>query len=73
MLVDDIDNIFNTKNTALIDKDMLFIQNEAFGSLANYAKIVVLGNIIRMDGRNVRIRETYKTNPQRKVFSSFLY
>jgi hypothetical protein len=26
-----------------------------------------------MDGRNVRIRETYKTNPQRKVFSSFLY
>jgi hypothetical protein len=52
---------------------MLFLQQEAFGSLANYGQITVLGNVIRIDGRNVRIRETYKDNPKRTMFSNFIY
>jgi hypothetical protein len=73
LLCDDIDNYKNTKNTALIDKDVSFLQQEAFGGMASYGQIVVLGNVIRVDGRNVRIKANYRDNPKWKMFSNFIY
>lgn len=73
LMLDDIDNADNTKNTALIDKDMFFLQNEVFGGLVHWAQIIYLGNVIRMDWRGVRIREQYKENPKRRQFSNFVY
>jgi hypothetical protein len=49
LMLDDIDNADNTKNTALIDKDMFFLQNEVFGGLVHWAQIIYLGNVVRMD------------------------
>lgn len=73
LMLDDIDNADNTKNTALIDKDMFFLQNEVFGGLVHWAQIIYLGNVVRIDGRWVRIREQYKNNLKRRQFSNFIY
>ena len=73
LMLDDIDNADNTKNTALIDKDMFFLQNEVFGGLVHWAQIIYLGNVVRMDWRGVRIREQYKENPKWCQFSNFIY
>lgn len=57
LLVDDIDNIENTKNKRIIDEDMDFIYQEVFWWLQATAQIIRLWNVIRSDWRNPRIRQ----------------
>lgn len=73
LLFDDLDNIKNTKNKSLISDDFLFLQQEVFGGLDAQHRIVCLGNVVRPDGRNVRIRNEYLNNKRRKCFSNFIY
>lgn len=57
LLVDDIDNIENTKTTRIIDEDTMFIHQEVLWWFQATAQIIRLGNVIRSDGRNPRIRK----------------
>lgn len=73
LLFDDLDNIKNTKNRTLIADDFSFLQQEVFGGLDAQSRIVCLGNVVRQDGRNVRIRNEYQNNPKWICFSNFIY
>jgi len=71
--MDDLDNNNNTKNKTIIAEDMEFIKQEVFWGLDSNAQIVVLGNVIRSDWRNPRIRDMYKNNTRRSSFDNFVY
>lgn len=73
VLLDDLDNTKNTKNKTLISEDFAFLQQEVFGCLDANHRIVCLGNIVRPDGRSIRIRNEYLNNPRWKCFSNFIY
>lgn len=73
LLFDDLDNIKNTKNRTMIADDFAFLQQEVFGGLDAQSRIVCLGNVVRQDWRNVRIRNEYKNNPKWICFSNFIY
>lgn len=73
LLFDDLDNIKNTKNRTLIADDFAFLQQEVFGGLDAQSRIVCLWNVVRQDGRNVRIRNEYQNNPKWICFSNFIY
>ncbi|MBF0932120.1 MAG: hypothetical protein HXJ92_01805 [candidate division SR1 bacterium] len=73
LLLDDLDNIKNTKNKTMISDDFSFLQQEVFGGLDAQHRIVCLGNVVRPDGRNVRIKNEYINNSRRKCFSNFIY
>ena len=73
LLLDDLDNIKNTKNKSLIADDFSFLQQEVFGGLDAQSRIVCLGNVVRQDWRNVRIRNEYQNNPKWICFSNFIY
>lgn len=73
IFLDDIDNIRNTKNKTRISDDMDFIQGEIFGGMESGGQIVYLGNVIRIDGRNPRVKREYLWAAWWAVFSNFIY
>lgn len=72
LILDDIDVIDSVRNVANIDKNYRFLKDEVFWWLSDYCQIRVLGNVIMDDGINPRIREEYRNNPSRKVFSQWI-
>lgn len=73
ILIDDIDNIRNTKNTRIIAEDMEFIKQEVFGWMDASYQAVWIGNIIRQDWRCVRHKLNIAENDNRALFSNFIY
>lgn len=73
LLLDDLDNSKNTKNKSLISDDFLFLQQEVFGCMDANGIKVCLWNVVRKDGRNVRMKNEYKNNPRWICFSNFIY
>lgn len=73
LLFDDLDNIKNTKNKTLISDDFSFLLQEVFWWLDAQSRIVCLGNVVRTDGRNVRIKNEFLRNAKRTIFSNFIY
>lgn len=73
LLFDDLDNIKNTKNKTLIADDFAFLLQEVFWGLDAQSRIVCLWNVVRQDGRNVRIKNEFLRNPRRTIFSNFIY
>ena len=71
--MDDLDNNNNTKNKTIIAEDMEFIKQEVFWWLDANAQIVVLGNVIRSDWRNPRIRSMIKDNTRWASFDNFVF
>ena len=74
LLIDDIDNNDNTKNKRIIQDDMDFIYSEVIAGMEQWDyNIVRLGNVIRMDWRNVRQETIAKADDSRRFFDNFLY
>lgn len=73
LLLDDLDNSKNTKNKTLIADDFAFLQQEVFWCMDTNGIKVCLWNVVRQDGRNVRMKNEYKKNPRWICFSNFIY
>lgn len=73
LVFDDIDVIGSVRNTNTIENNYRFLKDEVFGWLSDYCQIRVLGNVIMEDWLNPRIREEYKNNSTRKIFSQWIY
>ena len=74
IMLDDIDNTWNTKNTKIIDSDMDFIKWEVFWGMEWLnSQVIWIGNVVRQDWRNIRQKRLIAKNNAWKVFSNFIY
>ena len=60
LLFDDIDVLKSVQNINIIDDNFRFLEDEVFGWLADYCQIRVLGNVIKQDWLNPRLKEKAK-------------
>lgn len=68
LIMDDIDVLKSVQNPRIIEDNFRFIEDEVFWWLSNYCQIRVLGNVIKEDWLNPRIREKVKKLPNWVVF-----
>lgn len=69
LLMDDIDVLKSVQNPRIIEDNFRFIEDEVFWWLADYCQIRVLGNVIKEDWLNPRIRNKAKKLWNWVVFS----
>jgi len=66
--LDDIDVEDSVRSVEQIDTNYLRLRGETFGGLADNAKIVCIGNVIRNDGLVLRLEKDNKQNKKWNIF-----
>lgn len=66
--LDDIDVEDSVRSVEQIDANYLRLRGETFGGLADNAKIVCIGNVIRNDGLVLRLEKDNKQNKKWCIF-----
>jgi len=62
LVLDDLDVEDSVRSGKIIDENYLRLRGEVFGSLADNAKIICIGNLIRNDGLILRLERDNKQN-----------
>ena len=57
----------SVRSVEMIDGNYLRLRGEVFGGLADNAKIVCIGNVIRNDGLALRLKKDYRLNQKWNV------